>query len=330
MSALPRMSLTVWANHELRPGARELFLDSFARLGCRVIQSAKSSRSVLTEGEPDATIGEADIVYGQPDPRDVIAHPRIRWVAIATAGYTRYDNDAFRSAMRARGTVVTNASAVFAGPCAEHALAMMMAFSRELPRYVLSKAAREWNYAEGRYTIETLAGKTVIILGYGAIGRHLRGLLAPFGCRVIAVRRAPRGDEGVEVVREADVASVLPLADHVVNCLPDGANTRRFCNAAFFAAMRPGAYFYNIGRGITVDQDALVAALRSGQVGGAFLDALDPEPLPPEHPLWAEPRCQITPHLAGGHRGQDESLVKHFADNFGRFVRGEPMVDRII
>lgn len=325
------MSLTVWANHELRPGARELFYDSFARLGCRVIQSTKSSRSVLTEGESDPTLAEADIAYGQPDPRDVMANPKLRWVAIATAGYTRYDNDEFRAAMRARGTIVTNASAVFAGPCAEHAMAMMMAFSRELPRYILNKVGvREWNYTEGRYSIETLTGKTVVILGYGAIGRHLRSLLAPFGCRVIGVRRNPRDDEGIEMVREADVAKVLPLADHVVNCLPDGANTRRMCNAGFFAAMQRGAYFYNIGRGVTVDQEALLGALRSGHVGGAFLDALDPEPLPPEHPLWAEPRCHITPHLAGGHRAQDESLVKHFAANYERFIKGEPMVDRIM
>ncbi len=323
------MSLTVWANHELRPGARELFSRELAARGVRLIQSTKSSRSVLAEGASDPAIAEADIVYGQPDPRDVVAQARIRWVAIATAGYTRYDTPEFRGAMQARGTAVTNASAVFANPCAEHALAMMMAAARELPRYVLSKATREWNYAEGRYTIDTLTGKTVVLLGYGAIGKRLAELLAPFRCRVIAVRRSVRGDEGVETVSEADVARVLPFADHVVNSLPDAPNTRRFCNAAFFAALRRGAGFYNVGRGITVDQDALVAALRSGQVGVAYLDALDPEPLPPEHPLWAEPNCQITPHLAGGHRGQDESLVQHFVANLDRFTRGERLVDRI-
>lgn len=323
--------LTVWANHELRPGAKELFYGHFERLGVRLIQSGKSSRSVLTQGEPDPTLAEADIAYGQPDPRDVVANPRLKWVALSTAGYTRYDNDEFRAAMRARGTIVTNASAVFAGPCAEHALAMMMTMSRELPRYILNRVgAHEWNYAEGRYSIETLTGKTVVILGYGAIARRLAELLAPFHGRVIGVRRTPRGDEGIEVVREADVARVLPAADHVVNCLPDAPSTRRFCGAAFFAAMKRGAGFYNIGRGSTVDQEALLAALRSGQVGGAFLDALDPEPLPPEHPLWTAPNCYLTPHLAGGHREQDESLVRHFAANFARFTAGEPLADRII
>ena len=324
------MSLTVWANHDLRPHARELFLDSLARLGCRVIQSTKSSRSVLQPGEADPTLAEADVAYGQPAPADVVAQARLKWVALSTAGYARYDTADFRSAMRARGTVVTNASQVFANPCAEHALAMMLGLTRELPRYVAAKAARSWNYEEGRYTIGTLTGATVVLLGYGAIAQRLAELLAPFRCRVIGVRRVPRGDEGIEIVAEAEVADVLGLADHVVNILPDAAGTRGYCNETFFARLRRGAFFYNIGRGVTVDQAALVAALRSGQVGGAYLDALDPEPLPPEHPLWAEPACHITPHLAGGHREQDESLVRHFVANLQRFRCGEPLVDRII
>jgi phosphoglycerate dehydrogenase-like enzyme len=325
------MNLTVWANHELRPGARELFHEGLARLGCRLIQSTRSSRSVLEAGAPDESLAEADVAYGQPAPRDVLAAPKLRWIAISTAGYARYDHDEFRAAMRCRGTVATNASSVFAGPCAEHALAMMLAFTRGLPRYIVNQQGpRAWNYLEGRYTLETLTGKTVILLGFGAIGRRLQELLAPFHCRVIGVRRVARGDEGIEIVREADIGTVLPLADHVVNCLPEGVATRHFCDREFFARMRQGAFFYNIGRGSTVDQDALLLALRSGQVGGAYLDALDPEPLPSEHPLWAEPHCQITPHLAGGHRTQDESLIRHFTDNLQRFIAGQPLVDRII
>lgn len=325
------MSLTVWANHELRPGARELFYDSLARLGCRLIQSNKSSRCVLTPGEPDPQLAEADIAYGQPDPDDVMRCTRLKWVAVSTAGYARYDRDDFRAAMRTRGTAVTNASGVFANPCAEHALAMMLGFTRELPRYVLNQAGpREWDYAEGRYRIGTFTGSTVVLLGYGAIGRRLAELLAPFRCRVIGIRRTPRGDEGIEMVREAEAIGVLPLADHVVNILPDAAGTRNFCSHWFFAAMRRGAFFYNVGRGTTVDQGALLAALRGGQLGGAYLDAVDPEPLPPAHPLWMEPRCQITPHLAGGHREQDENLVRHFLDNLGRFIKGDSLTDRII
>ncbi|MDP2136729.1 MAG: D-2-hydroxyacid dehydrogenase, partial [Candidatus Didemnitutus sp.] len=318
-------------NHELHAGARELFYDSLARMGCRVIQADRSSRSVLAQGKSDPSIAEADIAYGQPDSGDVVRNSKLRWVALSTAGYTRYDSEMFRLTMTTRGTVVTNASSVFAGPCAEHALAMMMSFTRELPRYILNQAGpREWNYGPGRYSIETLSHKTVVVLGYGAIGQRLAQLLAPFGCRFIGFRRAARGDEEVEIVNSSELPSVLSLADHVVNCLPEGGSTQRFCNEAFFARMRRGAYFYNIGRGATVDQSALVKALQSGQVGGAYLDALDPEPLPPEHPLWAAPNCQITPHLAGGHQGQDESLMRHFTDNLRRYISQQPLVDRFI
>jgi phosphoglycerate dehydrogenase-like enzyme len=325
------MSLTLWTNHTLRPGARAMFTEGLAAAGCRLVQSAISSRSVLAQGEPDPALAEADLAYGQPDPGDVIKNPRLKWVALSTAGYTRYDRDDFRAAMKQRGTLVTNVSAVFSNPCAEHLLAQMLAFTRELPKYILNQAGpREWNYLAGRYSIELLTGKTVVLLGYGAIGQRLAELLAPFRCRVIAVRRTPRGDEGVETVTEAELPRVLALADHVVDVLPDSPATRQFCNAARFSRMKRGACFYNIGRGTTVSQDDLLAALKSGQVGAAYLDALEPEPLPPEHPLWSAPNCHITPHVGGGHKEQDESLVRHFLGNLGRFQRGAPLVDRII
>lgn len=325
------MSLTVWTNHELRPGARALFTEGLAAAGARLIQSSQSSRSVLDQGKPDPTLGEADIAYGQPDPDDVMKHPRLKWIAISTAGYTRYDRTDFRAAMKARGTVVTNASGVFANPCAEHLLAMMLALGRQLPKYVLNQAGPHgWPYLDDRYQMTLLTGQTVVILGYGAIGKRLAELLAPFRCRVIAVRRAPRGDEGVETVTNENVAAALAVADHVVNVLPDNPVSRGWCNAARFAQMKRGARFYNVGRGTSVNQPDLVTALQSGQVGGAYLDALDPEPLPPEHPMWTAPNCHIIPHLGGGQREQDEALVRHFLENFRRLNAGEAMVDRIV
>lgn len=325
------MRLTVWTNHELRPGARALLAEGLAQAGCRLVQSAKSARSVLAQGEPDPTLGEADIAYGQPDPDDVMKNPRLKWIAISTAGYTRYDREDFRAAMRARSTVVTNASDVFANPCAEHLLAMMLSLGRQLPKYVLNQAGpHSWPYLEDRYEMTLLTGQTVVILGYGAIGKRLAELLAPFRGRVIAVRRAPRGDEGVEAVSNENAGAVLATADHVVNVLPDNATSRGWCDAKRFAQMKHGVRFYNVGRGSSVNQADLLAALQSGQVGGAYLDALDPEPLPPEHPLWTAPNCHITPHLGGGQREQDESLAKHFLENLRRFERGEQLVDRVM
>ncbi|MSU46595.1 MAG: D-2-hydroxyacid dehydrogenase [Lacunisphaera sp.] len=325
------MSLTVWTNRTLQPGPRALLLEGLAAAGCRLVQSAISSRSGLAKSEPDPALAGADLACGQPDPGEVMKNPRLKWVALLTAGYTHYDRDDFRAAMKQRDTIMTNMSSVFSNPCAEHLLAQMLAFTRELPKYIFNQAGpRAWNHLEGRDSIELLTGKTVVLLGYGAIGKRLAELLAPFRCRVIAVRRTPRGDEGVETVTGTELPRVLALADHVVNLLPDSPATRQFCNAARFAQMKHGACFYNISRGTIVQQDDLLAALQTGQVGAAYLDTLEPEPLPPAHPLWTTPNCHITPHVGGGHKEQDENIVRHFLGNLGRFQRGEALVDRII
>jgi phosphoglycerate dehydrogenase-like enzyme len=122
----------------------------------------------------------------------------------------------------------------------------------------------------------------------------------------------------------------LGRADHVVNILPDNASTRGYFSAARLARMKPGARFYNIGRGTTVDQGALIAFLESGHLASACLDVTDPEPLPPDHPLWTAPNCFLTPHSAGGHANEDERLVRHFLSNLAAFERGEPLADRVI
>jgi phosphoglycerate dehydrogenase-like enzyme len=325
------MNLTVWTNHLLRPEAQARLLAGLAQAGCRLIQSASSSRSVLAAGASDPALAEADIAYGQPDPDDVMKSPRLKWVALSTAGYTRYERDDFRAAMKQRGTLVTNASEVFADPCAQQVLAGMLALARNLPAQLRNQdGPREWRYLEDRYTNRVLTGQSVLLLGFGAIGRRLAQLLAPFGGRILAFRRTPRGDEGVEIVTEAGLDAALAAADHVVNILPESAATRGFLTAARFHRMKPGARFYSIGRGITVDQVALIAALESGRLAGACLDVMEPEPLPPAHPLWRAPNCFITCHIGGGTGDQDEKLVRHFLDNLQRFQCGEPPVDRII
>ena len=325
------MSLTVWTNHSFRPEALELFKQGLAATGHRLIHSPKASASVLAAGVPDPAMAEADVAFGQPDVADTMQQARLRWVALSTAGYTRYDRDDFRAAMTARGTCVTSSSAVFADPCAQQMLAGMLALTRNLPAQLRNQdGPREWRYHEDRFTATVLTGKSVLLLGFGAIGRRLAELLAPFGGRVTAYRRTPRGDEGVAVVTDSGLAAALAAADHVVDLLPESPATRQFMNAARFAQMKRGARFYNIGRGTTVDQAALIAALMSGRVGGAYLDVMEPEPLPPVHPLWAAPNCHLTCHIGGGTGDQDEKLARHFLENLRRFEAGEPLVDRIM
>jgi phosphoglycerate dehydrogenase-like enzyme len=170
----------------------------------------------------------------------------------------------------------------------------------------------------------------VLLLGFGAIGRRLVELLAPFQMKIYALRRRVYSESGVYIIPEEKLTTILPAADHVVNILPANEATLNYVNARRLACFKSGAKFYNVGRGTTVDQKALVEALVGGRLGAAYLDVTDPEPLPPGHALWEAPRCYITPHTAGGRHDQDEQLARHFLANLTAFERGEPLVDRVI
>ncbi len=287
--------------------------------------------SVLARAERDPQFAAVDIAFGQPEPEAIAEASQLKWIHISTSGITRYDNPQFRALMAERKIPVTNSASVYNEACAIHVLSFMVAQARKLPLALKTRAASSTNaWKEIRGTSGTLRGETVLILGYGAIGKRLAESLRPFDMKLMAYRRKPRGDESVPMITEDRLADALAAADHIVNILPDSASTRHFFDDARFAMIKPGAVFYNIGRGTTVNQDALLEMLRSRRIGAAWLDVTEPEPLPDEHPLRKEPNCFITPHVAGGHAGETKTLVSHFLKNFERFVRGEPLLDRVM
>jgi phosphoglycerate dehydrogenase-like enzyme len=319
----------IWCNGEF--GAEGMDLLAKGTQGHTLVLSDRRNSSVLAGGERDPTIAGAEIAFGQPDPADCIENAGLRWIEVSSAGYTRYDNEPFRQAIRARGAAFTNASRVYSDACAEHVLSMMLALSRQLlTSYGTQLGDRSWPYEERRGRSYLLARQTVVMLGFGAIGRRLSELLAPFGMRIYALRRQVRSEAGVLVVAEESLTKVLAEADHVVNVLPENEATLNYVNARRIACFKPGARFYNVGRGPTVDQAALVEGLKSGRVGAAYLDVMVPEPLPPSHPLWSAPNCFITPHTAGGRNNVNEELVRHFLGNLAAFGNGGAMADRIL
>jgi phosphoglycerate dehydrogenase-like enzyme len=174
-----------------------------------------------------------------------------------------------------------------------------------------------------------LDGDNVVILGYGAIARRLVALLAPFRLNIVALRRKPTGDEKVPTYRIEEVSSHLSDCDHLFNILPASESTHKFVDSTILGQLKAGAAFYNVGRGTTVDQTALVEALRCGQISVAMLDVTDPEPLPHDHPLWKAPNCTITPHIAGGMQGEDLALVNHFLANLTRLESGQELLDTV-
>ena len=321
--------LRIYVDFAMPPEMLELL-----RAGTRghdLIRPQTPVTSVLSKAEWDPQFATVDVAFGQPDTQSVSQAPGLKWLHISSSGITRYDNPAFRSLAGGRQLLVTNSAGVYCEACAEQALSFLLAQARQLPvalRTIAANGTAAWNGL--RSACVPLRGQKVLIVGYGAIGRRLAELLQPFGMKVVAYRRQPRGDETVPVVTGDQLTAALAEADHVFNILPDSGETRHFFNARRFAACRRGAVFYNIGRGTTVDQEALLVQLRSRHIGTAWLDVTDPEPLPNHHPLWQEPGCFITPHIAGGHAGETETLVRHFLANFSRYITGEPLLDRVI
>ncbi len=315
--------LRIWCNY-----------DFYQELARNLREQTTGHHLTMVDSSVDAPAKEEpppDILLGQPDASYLLTHEP-RWVEITSAGYRRYDRDDLREVFRARGAILTNASSVFDEACAQHLLAMVLALARELPRCLDNQRGdRLWLNEESRLGRRPLLnGQKAVIYGFGAIARRLVQLLHPLGMELVGVRRTPQGDEAIPVVTESAAESYLAEADHVIDILPANDATKHFFGEARFARFKRGAHFYNIGRGTTVDQEALMGALRKGTVGAAYLDVTDPEPLPADHPLWDAPHCLITPHIAGTHDKEQARLLQHFLRNLAAFQAGQPLSDRVI
>jgi phosphoglycerate dehydrogenase-like enzyme len=299
--------------------------------GHELVFPEKPVCSVLAKAEPDPALATVDVAFGQPDPAAIADATKLRWIHVSTSSITRYDTPAFRALIAQRRIVVSNSASVYSEACAVHTLSFMLAQARQLPLALKTRTAggtASWHAL--RRASKTIRGETALIVGYGTIGKRLAELLRPFDMKLVGYRRNPRGDEEVPIVATEQLAAALSQADHVINILPDSVQTRGFFDPSRFAAIKRGAIFYNVGRGGTVQQEALLDSLRSGHLAAAWLDVTEPEPLPEGHPLWSEPNCFITPHTAGGDRDETKTLVLHFLNNLHRFVRDEPLLNGVM
>jgi phosphoglycerate dehydrogenase-like enzyme len=319
--------LTIWANPFLTASSEELLIRSTA---AHKLILAQKAEHVLDVGTGDPRLLQAEIVFGQPDPRAIIESEKLRWLQLSSAGYARYGNQEIRSALKKRAATMTNSSSVYDEPCAEHLMAWLLADARQLyPSYDNQRGPHGWPQNELRQNTRLLAGQTVFIIGYGAIGRRLTELLAPYSVEVIGYRRTIQPGSDIRVVGPPDLASTLAIADHVINILPDNSQTRNFFNSERLRQIKAGARYYSIGRGTTTEQDALAENLKSGHLLAAYLDVTDPEPLPPGHLLWSTPNCYITPHTGGGHFNETDRIIGHFVENLRRYEQGKELIDRV-
>ncbi|MCS6712020.1 phosphoglycerate dehydrogenase [Brachybacterium sp. EF45031] len=238
--------------------------------------------------------------------------PRLRFIQSLAAGVEGILAAGFRPDVR-----ITSGSGLHSSTVAEHALALTLALVRRLPQSLAAQQRHEWSrelgglqplHPEGELT--TLLDARVLIWGFGEIGRTLAPLLQQLGAQVRGVARSAGERDGFEVLAQDDVAAALGETDVLIDILPADDHTAGAIDAAVLDALPDHALVVNVGRGTTVDQEALLAALREGRIGGAALDVTDPEPLPAEDPLWEAPRLILTPHAAGGRPvGADERIA---------------------
>ncbi len=267
----------------------------------------------------------ADAVYTFCTPEFLFAAPNLKWVQATSAGVERYP---FKE-LKQRNIVFTNASAIYGSHLADHLMAFILAFSRQLPFLLKAQQNRIWekrtNYPSGELT-----GQTLLIDGLGGTGEHLSRRAAGFDMRVIATRRRPdqpRPDT-VEAVYPHDcLHDLLPQADWVAVCVPLTPETRNRYHDREFELMKSSAYILNIARGGIINTNALMKALDNNQITGAGLDVTDPEPLPSDHPLWVYSNVIITPHASGHSPHSNTRMIDLLCDNVSRFVHGESLLN---
>ncbi len=248
----------------------------------------------------------------------------LRWVHVFNAGV---DNAVFRGFIN-RGVTLTTSSGSTAKPIAQTAIGGMMMLSRGFLEWGESQRRKAWEPRRGNPPVD-LDAQTMVVLGLGAIGNEIARISRAIGLHVIGLRRSPRrdGDHVDEMVHPSQLLSVLRRADWLALACPLTEETRRIINAAAIAALPRGARILNVARGEVVDEEAMIEALRSGHLGGAYLDVVWQEPLPPESPLWEMPNVIITPHNSSIASGNERRAVDFFLTNLRAWGTGDPMVN---
>jgi phosphoglycerate dehydrogenase-like enzyme len=306
----------------------------------RIIEALKAvpgAELTVVETLPDLLAAlksaEALILYDAPPEQarqviEALAAPAntVRWMHFLTAGREGFDAVGLPA-----GVAVTYPAGAVAPTVAEHAMTLLLALVRRVPAMLQEQGKRNWSRADVSAQATSVEGKVMAIVGYGQIGRQIALRARPFGIRTIAVSRSARSDELVdESCALSELDQALARADIVVLSIALTPETRHLFDRRRLNMCKPGIVLINVARGGLVDQEALAAALVTGQVSAAALDAVDPEPLPADDPLWAAPNLMISPHFAGGGSIVSQMrLAASAADNLARLIKGEPLQHRV-
>ncbi len=241
--------------------------------------------------------------------------PKLKWIQSLATGVDHF----LRCPSLKPDVMITSGRGIHGPPMREEVVYLMMGASRDARRQVEDHQHHIWQ----RRMWSTLHGKTAVVVGTGIIGEAIGELLQAFGMHTIGVTRTPRKITGFhEVMPQAQLLQAVAKADYLINILPASDDHIGLFGAKVFAAMKPSAYYISAGRGQTVDEDALVAALAERRIAGAGLDVFHDEPLPPESPFWRLPNAFITPHVGGYVFEYEEFIMPLIADNMRLFLAG--------
>lgn len=300
---------------------------------------------VTCEKSDNADYSRTDILYAGAPPRDLAGAPNLKWVQLHMAGV----NGLHDHPLYTDSTVpLVTSSGVHGATIAEYAITMMLALAHRVPRMVERQAkggppdTQRWPL----FVPTEVRGATLGIIGYGSIGRELaRIATTAFAMRVLACKREPkqRADTGYWLPGTGDPEGTLPdewfspaqldamlaASDVVVMCAPLTADTQRMIGDSQLRAMKPSAYFINVGRGATVDEDALARALRERRLAGAAIDVFAEEPPPAGHPFFDLENAIVSPHVSGFLASYDDKCADLFADNLRRYLAGAPLLNLV-
>jgi phosphoglycerate dehydrogenase-like enzyme len=300
-------------------------LASLENLSIKVATEVVEFRAALADAHVAVITGTAE-AYSPHVALTVRESRTLRWIHLMSTGYEGITQNGLPESC-----LLTRPGEGVGASVAEHAFALLLALSRRLPEAFLRQSTGEWDREFSREAV-TLAGKTLLVVGFGAIGRKVGAFGKAVGMHVIGLARSTRTDECAHEVHPiSSLHGFLPRADAIVVALPLTDETAVLFDRRAFQLCRLGALFVNVGRGGTVDQDALMSALRERTLRGAALDVMTPEPLPAAHPLWSAPRLLLTPHIGGaGDPGALRRMAGELAENIKRFQRGEPLQNLVL
>ena len=241
--------------------------------------------------------------------------PRLKWIQSLATGV-----DHFLGCPSLRQDVlITSGRGIHGVPVREHVLYLMLAITHDAKRQVEDHQQHVWE----RRLWSTLYGKTAVIAGTGVVGGAIGEMLQTLGMRVIGVSRMPRFARGFdEIVPSERLREAASKADYLINVVPAAPENSALFGAALFDAMKPSAYYISAGRGQTVDETALITALRERRIAGAAFDVFAAEPLPPESPFWTLPNVFITPHVGGYVVEYEDFIMPLIVDNMRLFLAG--------